>query len=156
MGIFQSTNKRLNIIEESIRKIDVNGDGIVTKNEMKLAIDGIKASEEHVTKLKQELNNTKKEYQLLQSKYVDICKKINNDDEKDFHTDSIIKEELIEEIVNDIINDPETNIHGVPDFIEKQIYKKTLKAMLVGIGKICDESSIDILGHKIEFVMRPR
>jgi len=160
MGSFHSTTKRLDEIEKSLRKIDVNGDGVVSKKELETAIKNIKTSDDHILKLKNEVEKYKREYNSLKEKHDNVCKTI--DDIKDGNIEShkvkigsSINDKAVEDFVDDIINDPNTNIYGVPDILEREIYKKTIKSILIGAEKIFENSSIDIIGHKIQFVMRP-
>jgi len=61
----------------------------------------------------------------------------------------------INNYVDEIINNSETNIRYLPDFVEKQIYRNVFRIGINLMDKICESSSINILGHTLSFEFDP-
>ncbi|HMP32243.1 MAG TPA: hypothetical protein PKD85_21730 [Saprospiraceae bacterium] len=93
----------------------------------------------------EEFENLKRNHEML------IAEK-----EKQVHIpDSIISDKAIGAFVQKLIDDPNTNIYGFPDKMEKALYNKLLKTILHAVAHISDESAILLFGHRIRIVIQP-
>lgn len=54
-----------------------------------------------------------------------------------------------------MLENPEINIYGFPDAIEKQIYRNMFNMLLNMLDHTLDTSEIVLFGHKIVFDVKP-
>lgn len=54
-----------------------------------------------------------------------------------------------------LIDDPNVNLSLLPDILERQLYVNVILISLLLVQNICDTSSMDILGHCLEFTLKP-
>lgn len=90
----------------------------------------------------EEFENLKKKHEALLGRSADIPK-------------SVISDEAIGSFVQKLIDDPDTNIYGFPDRMEKALYNKLLKTILHAVAHISDESAILLFGHRIRIMIQP-
>lgn len=91
-----------------------------------------------------------------------LCDIIENKHEKQVHCDNrpdkiiqvqSISEDTIDQYVESLIKD--NNIEGVPDFLERKIYKAVIKAILGSLSKTLETSNINLFGHNIKITIDP-
>lgn len=159
-----SIQSRLESIEESLRqansRADTNGDGVVSRKEMESYLSSqLQVREDELLRLRNELERVQNEYEALSKKHSKLISDLSNDSVADSNDLSIVKskvsDEAIESFVQSLIDDPNVNIHGFPDRIEKAMYKRLTKMALVSLEKTIDNVSFEMIGHKVQLVMRP-
>lgn len=69
---------------------------------------------------------------------------------------SQVSDKAIKAYVNDMLADPTKNISWVPDSIESKVHETLSRALLESLAKVCDNVSIDIMGHKIGLIIKPK
>lgn len=67
----------------------------------------------------------------------------------------ILSEKKINEYIENILKNPDTNISWLPDIVEKKIYKNIITLSLNVLETTIENSNIELLGHKINFVLDP-
>jgi hypothetical protein len=90
----------------------------------------------------EEFENLKKKHEALLGRSSDIPK-------------SVISDKAIGSFVQKLIDDPDTNIYGFPDRMEKALYNKLLKTILHAVAHVSDESAILLFGHRIRIMIQP-
>jgi hypothetical protein len=66
------------------------------------------------------------------------------------------REQMIDQYINEMLKNPELNIREIPDAIERQIYKFTLKMTLDSIFKwVCLMDGLKVLGHQVRLDFVP-
>lgn len=74
-------------------------------------------------------------------------------------TDNTIKSSInsnsIKQYVEKMLENPDINIYGFPDVIEKQIYRNVFNMLLSVIDHTLQTSEITLFGHKIVFDVQP-
>lgn len=134
-----------------LENVDRNNDMKITEIELNKWLEEKINSEKDKNKLlKLELENSKK--QNLEMKKIisniDISKNtIKKDNIKEL---SKIK---IQEFVEKLIRDEQLNINWLPDYVEKQIYFNVFNIVMRLLTDILDETSIELIGHKIKFLV---
>lgn len=169
--------KRMDLIEE---KADLNGDGVVTKKELKEYAAGelqLKDSEilnlrcelsrlqQEITELKEKKHNriikAEREADKWKDAYNELYKRqeelINNiqDGKNKKDPNDMISNQAIEKFVDDMLADPNINIYLLPDSIEKPIYMNILKIMLSVLQKTFNHTNLDLIGHEFKIRMKP-
>lgn len=66
-----------------------------------------------------------------------------------------ISNEKINEVVEKILNDANVNISYLPDWVERKLYMNVITIIMNLLNNTLETTSISLLGHKIEFVMKP-
>lgn len=66
-----------------------------------------------------------------------------------------ISDEAIDVFVKTLLTDPEINVHGLPDVVERVLYRKVLKIILGTLGHVADNAEIEFIGHKITIGIEP-
>ena len=110
--------------------------------------------------LKQTIEQLKKEQKQLG----DIVKTLNNPNnavqqKKAIPTTRALKtpvnKEKIAQFVEHMLENPDINIYGFPDAIEKQIYRNVFSMLLNVLDYTLETTNIQLLGHKIVFELEP-
>jgi hypothetical protein len=166
---------------EKIEKIDLNGDGVISKNEFeKWKNDGlqeIKKSIKNEVKSEYEnqvsnLNNTvdslSKEIETLRAtnkELEDILKDKNtliqrlganiDSDEDVQELVSMLSRDQINMYVEDLLADEETNIKYLPDVVERQIYRNIFRLAIKVLNKMMGSMSFEMVNHKMKINMIP-
>ncbi len=107
---------------------------------------------EELVRLQKELIRVQSSYDHLNQSHQELLNK-NVVIAKPANLTSHISEVAIDKFVQGLIDDPNVNIHGVPDFIELAMYKRTAVTMLSGLEKILDNVSFELIGHSIKLVI---
>ena len=68
---------------------------------------------------------------------------------------SNISNTQLDEEIDKLLDNPETNQEMIPDFIERRVYKASIKALLVTLIQISETSNINIFGHRIRIIVEP-
>ena len=148
MGIFQSKNNgggdnSSGLTAEDVEKIvaqKLKETCDNHRNNMKINEPG---------KDKEEINE---EFENLRRKHEALIERQG----KDLHIPkSVISDKCIDGFVQKLIDDPNTNIYGFPDSMEKALYNKLLKTILHAVAHISDESAILLFGHQIRILIQP-
>jgi hypothetical protein len=150
MGTSASNDERTTIITQST-------DNPITKKEMETyVLSQLSLRQKEMQKLQEELVRVQQAYDGLMSKYMLLVQQVK---EEKISTPnvitSVIDEKAIDIFVQGLIDDPNVNIHGVPDFIERAMYKKLAKSCLVGLEKVFDNISFELMGHKVRLIIEP-
>lgn len=61
----------------------------------------------------------------------------------------------IKEYVEEMLNNPEINIYGFPDAIERQIYTNTITLLLHILENALQNTEIHLFNHRIVFDIQP-
>jgi len=144
--------KRLKKLE---RFADANGDGKVTRDEMEsyMAMQ-LKLREDELIRLRHELDRVREEYDTLSKTHDDTLTKIHEGRTDEIQS-SAVSDRAIDKFVDDIIADPNTNIYGFPDKLERAMYRKSAKMTLVGLEKVFENIALEVIGHRIRISMQP-
>ncbi len=151
----------LNIVDKNVKtyikkyikkkiKNEVDKDSIRLDNntkDTKDTKDKILELENKIIKLEQE--NELLENELHDKKYKRILK-------KNGVIDSVISDKKIKEFVDEILSNPNINISGVPDKLEKIMYKKISKVVLISLEKIFENIQLELIGHNINLSILPK
>ena len=152
---------------------DIDGDGIVTKKELKdwttkelklyeseiLLLRSERANaEDTIKKLNDELEQQKKRYNELHKKY-ESCLEVGSAQSplpyENLSQNHTISNKALKKFVDDILQDPNLNIYLLPDNIEKPLYMNTLKILLSVVQKVLNNTNLDIIGHEFKLQMQP-
>lgn len=178
-----SESRDLNTLQSRIDKLelaaDLDGDGLVTKKELKeyaakelelkdseiLLLRTEKTRlEKQVADLKvkaynaqqqadKELDRLQSAYDTLHMRHEQYLEMIAKDTTQD--TASNISTKAIDRFVDELLADPNINIYMLPDTIEKPLYANTLKIMLSVVQKMFNNTNLDIIGHEFKMNMQP-
>ncbi len=66
-----------------------------------------------------------------------------------------ISTETIKKFVDTIVDDPQNNIYGLPDAIERRMYANVFKIALLSLQKVLSTAKIELIGHTIKMNMTP-
>lgn len=66
-----------------------------------------------------------------------------------------ISTEHIKRFVDEMLEDPEINIYGFPDAIEKQVYRNVFNMVLRLLDHVVETSEVKLFGHKMVFDIQP-
>jgi|GEM_PF-4836504 len=69
--------------------------------------------------------------------------------------ENIISDVKIDQIINELLDDPDVNIYGLPDSLERMVYRKAFKMILSNIENFIKNTSITTFGHQIKMVIHP-
>lgn len=166
---------------EKLEKIDINHDGIISKDEFEkwknndlITIKNTiknEVKEEYVNKIT-ELDNTIKDLHKEivslkdENKELDeLLKDKNHLIEKlgaNIKTDEDVKQliqmlsqEQINHYVEELLENEETNIRWLPDVVERKIYRNMFKLMIKLMNKVLNSMSFELVGHKLNINMIP-
>jgi len=127
--------------------IDHNLDEVVTKKELEIYV------QTQLINSKEEIENWKKSYELLQDRYDKLLDSIKDDtviSTRDIES-SISTQALKEYIEKEILEDPDANLRLIPDPLERKIYLTVYKTIMKSLEKVCNTTSIDLLNHRLTF-----
>jgi hypothetical protein len=138
-------DERLTLLEQ----VDKNNDMKITERELnKWWEDKMNSEKEKNKNLILELENSKKQIE-------DMKKIINN---IDLSSNTIKKDNIkqlskikIEEFVEKLISDEQLNINWLPDYVERQIYFNVFNIIMRLLTDILEDTSLELIGHKIKF-----
>ena len=68
-------------------------------------------------------------------------------------TTSLVSKALISDYVDEIVANENINIKGLPDVVEKAIYKNVLLLIMVILEKTSKNSQIGLFGHKVHITI---
>ena len=184
MGILFSRNHSTDLYErlEKLEKLDINNDGIISKEEFErwknndLVIiknnikDDIKREYENkLLHLNDTISNLNKE--ILSLQYVNkdletslknknnLIEKLGSNINNDTNVNellSLLSREHINKYVEEMLMDEETNIKFLPDVVERQIYRNVFRLSIKLINKILNTMSFQMVGHKLHMSMIPK
>ena len=167
---------------QSLKDLDKNHDGIITKDEFLEWKNEQKGKMTDLEKkIEEQLNNkyakiiSEKDAQLVDSKnkideltkQMEALKNINSGLEaKLIHVDSPNNTEAlnklqelskakIDEFVEQLLNDKNVNIGYLPDFVERQIYKNVFNLIIGLLNNTLSTASVKLLGHQLTFMITP-
>lgn len=166
---------RANIDKIIYEKIDQNNDGVVTREEFsewknkykkkmeKLIKDSentikdqfretIVAKDAQIQELKRKLHMSEKAYAELEHQNINLIENTDNISSEDIK--SIISKTKIRKYVNEIIENEDINIKGLPDSIEKAIYRNVMHIVLILIDKIAQQATFDVFGHEMRVIIK--
>lgn len=66
-----------------------------------------------------------------------------------------VNKEKIAQFVEHMLENPDINIYGFPDAIEKQIYRNVFSMLLNVLDFTLETSNVELLGHRIVFELEP-
>jgi hypothetical protein len=66
-----------------------------------------------------------------------------------------ISDEAVKQFVDKLINDPNININGFPDYIERKVYQNVVTVIMGIVDQVLSSTEIKILNHKIVFTVLP-
>ncbi len=149
--------ERLAQIMTDAHKADLNKDGIVTRDEMESYLaTQLQTREQELCRLRTELIRVQSAYESLSKQFTSSTSNHCSMDtvhEKIYN--SQIDDQAISIFVQSMLDDPNVNIHGMPDIIERAMYTRAAKMTLGSLGKIFENIALELMGHKIHVVMRP-
>lgn len=67
-----------------------------------------------------------------------------------------LEEEILNSIVESYLKDEHMNIHFMPDFIERRLYKNMLRILIGVLKNTATTTSMDIFDHHITFNVQPK
>ena len=138
-------------------KIDSNKDGIITQNELKVYV-------------KSQMNNKDNQIIEIEKLYeIEKLKSIKLEEEVerlkaylDFATgedtirrSSFISSDCLMKYIEDNIMKTNSNHKYIPDSLEKKAYFNLYKTSLESVKQLCNTSSLEILNHKLTFIIQP-
>lgn len=144
-------DQRLSRLE---KQADLNSDGVVTRQEMEtfMAMQ-LQRRENDLLKLNEEKKRLQEAYDRLYKEHLDVLEQINKG--ASFTPVSKISDKAIETFVDTLINDPEINIYGLPDRLEKAMYRNTLKMVMHSLEKVFSNVGVELIGHRLRVNMEP-
>lgn len=160
------------LIDDKIyARIDMDQNGIVTHNEFDKWKDEYKKA---VTKIKRENEKLKKQFHESLAKKDAKIKELNatvdtlmyeNERLEKYNAKlikgvepsgelkSIISKTKINEYVNEILENENINIKGLPDGIERAVYKNVIRIILIVLDKMAKQTEVEVLGHKMRIII---
>lgn len=157
-----------NLVDGS--RIDQNGDGIITKEELdmwmvkqKEELNRFKQQIEESVRVKyeDELNSAKLEINSLKEE-IKVLEQLNlslKNEETDENTVSKINKQLskirIKHMVDEMLKDENVNIKFFPDWVERKIYINMFTLLLNALSRATDSTSLKILDHELTFDFKP-
>lgn len=149
----------------SEKQMDLNSDGKVTRSEMETYLNSIfdeklETLQTHQKKLESEmLQKLENENEKLREENIYLRNSIQK-----FQTNQIsnekqmsnVSEYQIESFVDDLLADPNTNIYGIPDFIEKKMYTKMLTLFLGSLEHTFENTGVYVCGHRVRLSIQPK
>lgn len=160
-NISSQVERLATLLANAQKQADTNRDGVVTREEMESYLaTQLQIREEELLKTRSELEKTRAAYLQLEQKINQTSlKQLNkpsvNAQDEHLLLKSHIDDAAIEKFVQSMIDDPNINMHGVPDIIEKAMYRRAAKMTLSSLGKIFENIALELMGHKIHVVMQP-
>lgn len=132
---------------------DFDRDGYVSKEELTRYFSD---RNKELNEAREEIEEMKRSYDELWRKYNTLLEKSKEcSREGKTECESSISRVNIDKFVDTIIDDPETNIYGFPDAIERAIYANTIKIALSALTKVLDTAKLDVLGHSLRANITP-
>lgn len=156
-NISSQVERLATLLANAQKQADTNRDGVVTREEMESYLaTQLQIREEELLKTRSELEKTRAAYLQLEQKINQTSlSTVDNAQDKQILRKSRIDDAAIEKFVQSMIDDPNINMHGVPDIIEKAMYRRAAKMTLSSLGKIFENIALELMGHKIHVVMQP-
>jgi hypothetical protein len=146
-------DKLAKIVINMQKHADTNKDGVVSREEMETYMaTQMQVREDELARLKRELARVQSAYEALNVKMVESR---TTESIKIDHFDSKVDDGAIDAFVQGILDDPNANIYGLPDVIERAMYKRAAKMTLMSLEKIFENLAFEIIGHKLQVIMRP-
>ena len=154
------SSKKLENLELRIQNLeespDLNGDGIVTRQEMETYMaTQIKLKEQEFSQLQEENEKLQQSYDALLSRYETLVDQVNLGKVENNPQGSRVSNSAIEKQIKLWLADPNINIKYIPDRAELFMYKKSLTAFLGGLEKLFESLSLEVLGHRIQMTLVP-
>jgi hypothetical protein len=164
---------------QTIKDLDKNKDGVVTKDEILL---WQKEQKNKMQILEERIENelSQKYVKLIQEKETalisansvieeltkqlnaakNICTGLEQQMNKPDTINSVnhvktLSKERVNEFVEKLLADESVNISYLPDFVEKQIYKNTLNLLIGLLNNTLNTASLNIIGHQLTFSINP-
>ena len=130
--------------------IDKNSDGKITKDELELYVTG-KLGESN-----KEIEKWKQAYENLRDEYENLLDQIgNNNNNNKIVIDNGISTKGLKDYIEKEIMKSDANIKLIPDPLERKVYLTMYKTIMKSIEKLCNTTTIDLIGHQISFSIRP-
>lgn len=143
-------------------KVDINGDGIITRKEFDIWEERIKRLEmEKDNELKNsyeiKIRELEKENEILKNmksklekENTKLVKLINDKSNcKDDCDNNSISRVVVRNYVKEMLKDDNINVDYFPDYVERAIYENVFVMILSMMKHMGDETSIKLLGHEI-------
>jgi predicted RNase H-like nuclease (RuvC/YqgF family) len=170
--------KKLQNELQSIKDLDKNKDGIVTKDEQKEQHSKMQMLEERIEKeLSQKYQKViqEKEHALLEAKATidelnkqltaskNICTNLETKLSKGTQHEQIeqkvhlqtLSRERVDEFVEKLLEDESVNMSYLPDFIERQMYKNVLNLVIGLLNNTLNTATLNVIGHQLSFAIKP-
>jgi len=170
----------------NLENLDRNGDGNVSKDEMKLWVNGqkkdienLKASleknfnEKHEKALEEnqeqkgKIKELEQQIESLESINDNLKNDMANMKKREFTNLSSVddgtkaklselSQDRINGFVEELLNDKNVNIKYLPDFVEKQIYRNVFGILIGLLDNVMETTNVQFLGHKLTFDIQPQ
>lgn len=142
-------------LKTRLSSLDYNRDGVVTKDELEqFKKDILQNKEKELFEAKNEILELKKQIESLKEINSQLQSTQNIMDTVQSHPNPISTKN-IEIIVEKMLNDENVNIKYLPDFVERQLYKNMFKMILKLFDQITNNTSVNLLGHRLHVEMEP-
>lgn len=169
-------NNTLEKAEELKTKLDIDGDRIITKNELDkyfelLSVKIDENSDGKIDKLelekyvdeklnfsKSEIEKWKTAYNKLEIEYnrlMDMIKRNEQHSNIEEH-DSYISVNTIKKYIKEEVMDTDANLKYVPDPLEKKIYLIVYKTLMKTLENLFNTTGVDFIGHRISIKIVPQ
>ena len=168
---------------QTLKDLDKNQDGTITKNEFISWKNEQKVKMIDLEqKIEEQLNNkyakilSEKDSQLMDSKnkIEELTKQINalknmntglenkishansnNQNKDELNKLQELSKIKVDEFVEKLLNDENVNIGYLPDFVERQIYKNVFNLIIGLLNNTLSTTSVKLLGHELTFMITP-
>ena len=66
-----------------------------------------------------------------------------------------VSDEAVKKFVEQLMNDPNININGFPDYIERKVYENIVTIVMGIVDQVLSSTEVRILNHTISFTVTP-
>jgi len=118
----------------------------------------LQVREDEIVRLRSELERVQKAFDALSTEHTKLLSDIKAGkriEDLEVKVGSSVDDAAIDRFVQELIDDPNINIYGLPDRVEKAMYKRAAKMTLVGLEKVFENVALELIGHKVQLLMRP-
>ena len=137
MGTYIQSNHNLeDRVKELERKIDQNGDGHISKEELN----------NYLGNQRVDIERWKTEYKVLEDKY---NKLLSNQGGRNYVSVSVLKD-YIEEILK-----TDSNLKYIPDPLERRVYLTVMKTIMQSLETLFNTTTLEFLNHEITLNINP-
>jgi len=144
-----------NRLKELESHADLDGDGIVTREEMETYMaTKLQLREAELIELRDALEKEKSEHIHIREKYEELRELYTSDNPEKVSV-SRISGKVIKRFIEEQLEDPDHNWKNVPDIVEKPVKLAEYKASLELIEHLFSMGYFDIAGHRIQGTIKP-